>query len=91
MHLKDKRQLAQQIGKILTQNGAVCYGVAKDILQLCDKMLENSAVIEPLTECCTTTVKNVTRSPIGTVGYITSPPAAFYTYNMIRHVHLIDI
>ena len=48
MHLKDKHKLTQQIGKILTLNGAVSYGVAKDILQICGKMLENSAVLEPL-------------------------------------------
>ena len=48
MQHSDKCKLAQQIGKILTQDGAVSYGVAKDILQICGKMLENSAVIEPL-------------------------------------------
>jgi len=48
MQHSDKYKLAQQIGDILTQNGAVSYGVARDILQLCGELLKRSAVLSPL-------------------------------------------
>jgi len=59
----DKHKLAQQIGSILTQKGAISYSAAKDILDLCSELLGRSAVLEPFTPKELTKPTHVDRLP----------------------------
>ena len=64
MQQHEKYKLAKQMAEVLTQNGAVSYGVASDILQLCINLLERSAVLRPLTASGTEMDSQKSRSMI---------------------------
>jgi len=62
MQSHNKHKISRQIGELLTQNGAVSYRVAKEILEYVGFLLENSAILPPTSEGTETDAAQKSRS-----------------------------